>query len=72
MQMERETFYEPKTIVQRVNEKIEQAEEKGELIDYLSFVPDGEPTLDVNLDKEIELLRALGIQVAVITNASLL
>jgi len=72
MQIERETFYEPKTIAQRVNEKIQQAEEKGEPIDYLSFVPDGEPTLDVNLGREIELLRVLGIQVAVITNASLL
>jgi wyosine [tRNA(Phe)-imidazoG37] synthetase (radical SAM superfamily) len=44
----------------------------GESIDYLSFVPDGEPTLDLNLGREIELLRPLGIRIAVITNASLI
>jgi wyosine [tRNA(Phe)-imidazoG37] synthetase (radical SAM superfamily) len=35
-------------------------------------VPDGEPTLDINLGREIELLRPLGIKIAVITNASLI
>lgn len=41
-------------------------------IDYLTFVADGEPTLDVNLGREIELLKSSRIKVAVITNASLL
>jgi wyosine [tRNA(Phe)-imidazoG37] synthetase (radical SAM superfamily) len=44
----------------------------GDTIDYLTFVPDGEPTLDVGLAEEITLLRPLGIDVAVITNASLI
>jgi wyosine [tRNA(Phe)-imidazoG37] synthetase (radical SAM superfamily) len=44
----------------------------GEHIDYLTFVPDGEPTLDVNLGREIDLLKPLGIKVAVITNNSLI
>jgi len=44
----------------------------GESVDYLSFVPDGEPTLDLNLGREIELLRPLGIRIAVITNSSLI
>ena len=43
----------------------------GKPIDYLTFVPDGEPTLDGNLGEEIELLRTLGTKVAVISNASL-
>ena len=42
------------------------------IIDYLSFVPDGEPTLDSNLGRHIELLKPLGIKVAVITNGSLI
>lgn len=29
--------------------KVEKAREIGEAIDYLTFVPDGEPTLDSNL-----------------------
>ena len=44
----------------------------GESIDYLTFVPDGEPTLDVNLGREIDLLRPLGIKIAVISNSSLI
>jgi len=34
-------------------------------------VPDGEPTLDANLGREIELLRPLGVKIAIITNSSL-
>ena len=72
MQVERETFYQPKEIVQSVKEKVKQVREKGEPIDYLTFVPDGEPTLDANLGKEIELLKSLDMKIAVITNASLI
>jgi wyosine [tRNA(Phe)-imidazoG37] synthetase (radical SAM superfamily) len=72
MQAERKTFYQPEEISQRVKEKVRQAEEKGEPVDFLSFVPDGEPTLDINLGKEIELVKSLGIRTAVLTNASLL
>ena len=49
-----------------------KANDAGESIDYLTFVSDGEPTLDANLGVEIELLKSLGFPVAVITNASLL
>jgi len=72
MQIEREAFFEPEELAQSVKERVKQVREKGEFIDYLAFVPDGEPTLDINLGKEIELLRPLGIKVAVITNATLL
>lgn len=51
---------------------MERLRRKGEDIDYLSFVPNGEPTLDANLGRTIELLKPLGIRIAVITNASLL
>jgi wyosine [tRNA(Phe)-imidazoG37] synthetase (radical SAM superfamily) len=47
-------------------------QEMGEAIDYLTFVSDGEPTLDSSLGREIELLKPLGIKIAVITNGSLL
>jgi len=43
-----------------------------EIIDYLTFVSDGEPTLDINLGKEIALLKNMGIPIAVLTNASLI
>ena len=52
--------------------KVEKAREIGEAIDYLTFVPDGEPTLDSNLGREIELLGPLGLKIAVISNGSLI
>jgi len=72
MQVERQAFYEPDLLLQEIQEKVKQARQAGEAIDYLSFVPDGEPTLDLNLGREIELLRSLGIPIAVISNASLI
>jgi len=72
MQIERGAFYDPESMVIAVRERVNRCREKGEGVDYLTFVPDGEPTLDINLGKEINLLRPLGIKVAVITNASLL
>jgi len=72
MQVERKEFYRPGDIFQVVEKKIREAKERSEPIDYLTFVPDGEPTLDINLGREIELLKNLGIKIAVITNASLM
>jgi wyosine [tRNA(Phe)-imidazoG37] synthetase (radical SAM superfamily) len=72
MQVERRAFYEPGEISKAVQDKVERVRGIKETIDYLTFVPDGEPTLDVNLGREIELLRSLGIKIAVITNASLI
>lgn len=72
MQVERRAFFEPEEILAVVEEKVAKAAEAGETTDYLTFVPDGEPTLDINLGREIELLRPLGLPIAVISNASLM
>jgi len=71
MQVERQAFYEPEEILKAVQDKVQNARDLGETIDYLTFVPDGEPTLDINLGLEVEWLKPLGIKIAVITNASL-
>ena len=71
MQVERETFYKKEKILQDVEDKVKKVKRRGKRIDYLSFVPDGEPTLDINLGQEIKLLKPLGIKIAVISNASL-
>ncbi len=65
-------FYAPEDIYQAVSEQLEKANSSGEPIDYLTFVPDGEPTLDINLGRAIDLLRPLHVPIAVISNASLL
>ncbi len=72
MQLERMDFYRINDVVLAVQDKVASSKKRKENIDYLSFVPDGEPTLDVNLGREIDLLKALGIKIAVISNASLI
>lgn len=72
MQVQRQAFYEPQEILFGVQDKVEKVREAGEAIDYLTFVSDGEPTLDINLEREIQLLKQLNLPVAVITNASLI
>lgn len=64
-------FHPPEEIARAVTARVRAVERAGERIDYLTFVPDGEPTLDANLREAVSLLRPLGYPVAVITNASL-
>ncbi|MBN1682919.1 radical SAM protein [Candidatus Bathyarchaeota archaeon] len=66
---ERRHFYDPEFLAASVKKKVEAYE--GE-IDYITFVPDGEPTLDIDLGKDIEMVKGLGIKVAVICNSSML
>ena len=63
-------FYAPQRIRREVEARLAQVRERGEAVDYLTFVPDGEPTLDVNLGETIGLLRPLDVPIAVISNAS--
>lgn len=71
--IERTVFYGPDAILRAVEKRLGELKKTGEKIDYLTFVPDGEPTLDADLGAGIRLLKEkTGLPVAVITNASLL
>jgi len=72
MRSERREFYSPEEASKEVEVQVNKVLGRNESIDYLTFVPDGEPTLDINLGREIELLKPLGIKIAVISNASLM
>lgn len=72
MRMEREEYYKPEQIIKAVEKKLEELKKNNQKVDYLSFVPDGEPTLDTNLGKTLSLLEKFDIPTAVITNSSLL
>lgn len=72
MQISRREFYKPEDICREAEIKLKQLETENKQADYFSFVPDGEPTLDMNLGKTIELLKPYNMKIAVITNASLL
>lgn len=71
MQVERQEFYKPDIIVKQVEQKLNDLS-GGHYPDFLTIVPDGEPTLDIHLGELILSLKMFGIPVAVITNASLL
>ncbi|MCC6503598.1 MAG: radical SAM protein [Deltaproteobacteria bacterium] len=71
--IERLKFFEPAEVLDVVRKRIADTERTGEPpIDFITFVSDGEPTLDVNLGREIDLLKPLGIKIAVITNSSVI
>ncbi len=72
MNIDRAVFYSSNDIAQEVEQKIEEVTTKGEQIDYLTFVSDGEPTLDVNLGKTIELLKPFGKQIAAVCDVVIL
>jgi wyosine [tRNA(Phe)-imidazoG37] synthetase (radical SAM superfamily) len=71
MTNERRAFYQRAEVLESVGEKLKEAQAANERIDFLTFVPDGEPTLDINLGQHMALLRPLGFPIAVISNASL-
>lgn len=72
LSLSRQFFYSPSNIFVDVKKRIINSNTQHEQIDYLTFVADGEPTLDINIGVEISLLKKLGIPVAVITNSSLI
>jgi len=72
MHTERTDFYDPEKVFKKVRSRIDEVKMAGESVDYLSFVPDGEPTLDLNLGRQIKLVRELGVKIAVISNSSLI
>ena len=72
MCVQRRAFFAPEEIYRQVAQKMDDLQKNKVHADYLSFVPDGEPTLDIHLGKHIAMLKSFGAKIAVITNASLL
>lgn len=72
MAAERREFYKPSELVEAAGRRIEELRQKDEKINYLTIVPDGEPTLDIHVGELIDGLRQFGIPVALISNGSLM
>ena len=70
--IKRKSFYSPEDIFADVQEIIKKSRKKGINIDFITFVPSGEPTFDINLGKSIDLLKLLGYKIAIISNSSLI
>jgi len=69
--LRRQPFYEPDVIMKEVEAHLKKLS-SGDQPDYLTFVSNGEPTLDINLGRSIKLLKKLNVPIAVITNSSML
>jgi wyosine [tRNA(Phe)-imidazoG37] synthetase (radical SAM superfamily) len=70
--LNRAAYFAPETVEAAVAARLAECRVAGQPVDYSTFVPDGEPTLDRNLGIAIQSVAALGQRVAVITNGSLL
>jgi wyosine [tRNA(Phe)-imidazoG37] synthetase (radical SAM superfamily) len=72
LETERREFHPPADVVSAVVRRVTECRGSGLRVDCVTFVPDGEPTLDLRLGDEIRALKPLAIPLAVITNGSLL
>lgn len=72
LQIKRETFYDLDELIEELKENLKVLEQKKEEVDYITFVADGEPTLDINLGRALEELNQTGIKTAVISNSSMI
>lgn len=70
--IERDAFSDPQGIFQAVKDRLEELSRQNRRPDALTFVSNGEPTLDKKLGEAIQLLKPLKVPVVVITNASLI
>jgi len=69
--IKRRKFYNVSSILNELIPVLNRLGEKS--IDYITFVPDGEPTLDINLGKIAREIREItNIPLAILTNSSLL
>jgi wyosine [tRNA(Phe)-imidazoG37] synthetase (radical SAM superfamily) len=70
--LERVDYFAPEEIVDAVAARLAECRAAGQPIDYATFVPDGEPTLDRHLGGAIRGVADLGLKVGVLTNGTLL
>jgi wyosine [tRNA(Phe)-imidazoG37] synthetase (radical SAM superfamily) len=72
MEIRPQVFYAPESILNDIGAKLAKIRSAGAGVDYVTFVSDGEPTLDIHLKTEIQGVKKLGLKTAVISNASLI
>ncbi|RLE86354.1 MAG: radical SAM protein [Thermoprotei archaeon] len=68
---ERRRFYDTRVLKRALSERLTEINEDD--IDYITFVPDGEPTLDESLGEHVKVIReSLDKPIAILTNSSLI
>ncbi len=72
LEITRREFFPPHQVIAEVGEALDNASRHEKQVDFLTLVPDGEPTLDIHLVELVQGLKKFGLPVAVITNSSLI
>ena len=73
MQLKREEFYTVQKLQSELEKTLKNLDQRKEDLDYITFVADGEPTLDKNLGESLKMIKEMtGVKTAVISNASLI
>ena len=69
--VERRRFYDTRVLRKALSEKLSEVNEDD--LDYITFVPDGEPTLDESLNEHVKAIRELWDKpIAILTNSTLI
>jgi wyosine [tRNA(Phe)-imidazoG37] synthetase (radical SAM superfamily) len=68
----RRPYQDHEQLVAEIGRRLDELSTQSHRVDFVTFVPDGEPTLDEGLGPTLEALGGLGVPTAVITNGSLL
>ena len=69
--IERRQFYDTRILRKALSEKLSEVNEDD--LDYITFVPDGEPTLDRSLSEHVKTIRELSDKpIAILTNSTLI
>ena len=69
--IERRRFYDTRVLRKALSEKLPEVNEDD--LDYITFVPDGEPTLDESLNEHVKAIRELSDKpIAILTNSTLI
>ena len=69
--VERRRFYDTRVLRKALSEKLSEVNEDD--LDYITFVPDGEPTLDRSLSEHVKTIRELSDKpIAILTNSTLI
>ena len=69
--VERRRFYDTRVLRKALSEKLSEVNEDD--LDYITFVPDGEPTLDRSLSEHVKAIRELSDKpIAILTNSTLI
>lgn len=68
----RREYFPPLQVIEEVGATLEKANSRGIQVDFITLVPDGEPTLDLHLGELLLGLKQFDIPLAVISNASLI